>query len=282
MTPARRGALLVLGAALLWSTGGIGIKALADPALKVAFFRSGFAALTLLLLLRPRLPRWTPAFAAALVSYAACLTTFVVATKWTTAVNAIFLQYSGVVWVLLFSPVFLREPFRRRDAAAIAFALGGMALFFVGKFRAGGAGDAMALLSGVFFAGLVLALRSERDSGAEAAVTWGNVLACAALFPFVAGDLALTARSAAILLFLGVFQLAGAYVLFVRGLRHVTATQASLLGMLEPIANPVWVFLFLGERPGIYALAGGAVVLAAIAWRTLGAGAPVAAVAPPD
>ena len=282
MTPACRGALLVLGAALLWSTGGIGIKALADPALKVAFFRSGFAALTLLLLLRPRLPRWTPAFAAALVSYAACLTTFVVATKWTTAANAIFLQYSGVVWVLLFSPVFLREPFRRRDAVAIAVALGGMALFFVGKFRAGGAGDAMALLSGVFFAGLVLALRSERDSGAEAAVTWGNVLACAALFPFVAGDLALTARSAAILLFLGVFQLAGAYVLFVRGLRHVTATQASLLGMLEPIANPVWVFLFLGERPGIYALAGGAVVLAAIAWRTLGAGAPVAAVAPPD
>jgi drug/metabolite transporter (DMT)-like permease len=282
MTTARRGALLVLGAALLWSTGGIGVKALADPALKVAFFRSGFAALTLLLLLRPRLPRWTPAFAAALVCYAACLTTFVVATKWTTAANAIFLQYSGVVWVLLFSPVFLREPFRRRDAAAIAFALGGMTLFFVGKFRAGGAGDAMALLSGVFFAGLVLALRSERDAGAEAAVTWGNVLACAALFPFVAGDLALTARSAAILLFLGVFQLAGAYVLFVRGLRHVTATQASLLGMLEPIANPVWVFLFLGERPGIYALAGGAVVLAAIAWRTLGAGAPLAAVAPPD
>ena len=282
MTPARRGALLVLGAALLWSTGGIGVKALADPALKIAFFRSGFAALTLLLLLRPRFPPWTPAFAAALVCYAACLTTFVVATKWTTAANAIFLQYSGVVWVLVFSPVFLREPFRRRDAAAIAFALGGMALFFVGKFRAGGAGDAMALLSGVFFAGLVLALRSERDAGAEAAVTWGNVLACAALLPFVAGDLALTARSAVILLFLGVFQLAGAYVLFVRGLRHVTATQASLLGMLEPIANPVWVFLFLGERPGVFALAGGAIVLAAIAWRTLGAGPPVAAVAPPD
>jgi drug/metabolite transporter, DME family len=282
MTPARRGALLVLGAALLWSTGGIGVKALPDPALKVAFFRSGFAALTLLLLLRPRFPPWTPAFAAALVCYAACLTTFVVATKWTTAANAIFLQYSGVVWVLLFSPVFLREPFRRRDAAAIAFALGGMALFFVGKFRAGGAGDAMALLSGVFFAGLVLALRSEHDGGAEAAVTWGNVLACAALLPFVAGDLALTARSAAILLFLGVFQLAGAYVLFVRGLRHVTATQASLLGMLEPIANPVWVFLFLGERPGIFALAGGAVVLAAIAWRTLGSTPAAMTVAPPD
>lgn len=284
MTPARKGALLVLSAALLWSTGGIGVKALADPPLKVAFFRSGFAAIALLLLLRPRPPRWTPAFVAALVSYAACLTTFVVATKWTTAANAIFLQYSGVVWVLIFSPLLLREPFRRRDAAAIVVALGGMALFFVGKFHAGGAGDAMAILSGIFFAVLVLALRRERDAGAEAAVTYGNVLACAALFPFVAQDLSLTGKSAAILAFLGFVQIAGAYVLFVRGLRYVTATQASLFGMLEPIANPIWVFLFLGERPGVPALAGGAVVLGAIAWRTMGGPADPApaAIAPPD
>lgn len=279
MTPARKGALLVLSAALLWSTGGIGVKALADPPLKVAFFRSGFAAVALLLLLRPRPPRWTPAFVVALVSYAACLTTFVVATKWTTAANAIFLQYSGVVWVLIFSPLLLREPFRRRDAAAIVVALGGMALFFVGKFHAGGAGDAMAILSGIFFAALVLALRRERDAGAEAAVTYGNVLACAALFPFVAQDLSLTGKSAAILAFLGFVQIAGAYVLFVRGLRYVTATQASLFGMLEPIANPIWVFFFLGERPGIPALAGGAVVLGAIAWRTVG-GTPDPAPAP--
>jgi drug/metabolite transporter, DME family len=279
--PARKGALLVLGAALLWSTGGIGVKALSDAPLKVAFFRSFFAAVALLLLLRPRLPRWTPAFAAALVCYAACLTTFVVATKWTTAANAIFLQYSGVVWVLLLSPVVLREPFRKRDAVAIAFALAGMALFFVGKFHAGGAGDGMAILSGVLFAGLVLALRSERDAGAEAAVTYGNVLACAAILPFVAHDLSLSPRSAAILVFLGFVQIAGAYVLFVRGLRLITATQASLFGMLEPIANPVWVFLFLGERPGLPALAGGAIVLAAIGWRSLGGSEPVV-VAPTD
>lgn len=279
--PARKGALLVLGAALLWSTGGIGVKALSDAPLKVAFFRSFFAAVALLLLLRPRLPRWTPAFAAALVCYAACLTTFVVATKWTTAANAIFLQYSGVVWVLLLSPVVLREPFRKRDAVAIAFALAGMTLFFVGKFHAGGAGDGMAILSGVLFAGLVLALRSERDAGAEAAVTYGNVLACAAILPFVAHDLSLSPRSAAILVFLGFVQIAGAYVLFVRGLRLITATQASLFGMLEPIANPVWVFLFLGERPGLPALAGGAIVLAAIGWRSLGGSEPVV-VAPTD
>jgi drug/metabolite transporter (DMT)-like permease len=282
MTAARRGALLIAAAALLWSTAGIGIKTIAEPPLKVAFYRSAFAAVALFALLRPRLPRWTPGFAVALVSYAACLTTFVVATKWTTAANAIFLQYSGVVWVLLFSPVILKEPFRPRDGIAVVVALGGMALFFVGKFRAGGAGDAMALLSGVLFASLVLSLRSERDSGAAAAVTWGNVLACAALFPFVAGDLSLSRRSAVTLVLLGVFQIAAAYALFVRGLKSVTATQASLVGMLEPVANPLWVFLFLGERPGAAAIAGGIIVLGAIAWRTVSAGPPAGAAPPPD
>lgn len=282
MTAARRGALLIAAAALLWSTAGIGIKSIAEPPLKVAFYRSAFAAIALFVFLRPRLPRWTAGFAVALVSYAACLTTFVVATKWTTAANAIFLQYSGVVWVLLFSPVVLKEPFRPRDALAVVAALGGMALFFVGKFHAGGAGDAMALLSGVLFASLVLSLRSERDSGAAAAVTWGNVLACAAILPFVAGDLSLSRRSAVTLALLGVFQLAAAYTLFVRGLKYVTATQASLVGMLEPVANPLWVFLFLGEAPGAPAIAGGVIVLGAVAWRTVAAGPPAGAMPPPD
>ena len=103
----------------------------------------------------------------------------------------------------------------------------------------------------------------------------------AAVLPFVASDLTLTARSAAVYLFLGVFQLAGAYALFVRGIRHVTAAQASLVGMLEPIANPIWVFLFLGERPGVTSIAGGLVVLGAIAWRTV-SGSPPDPVPPPD
>ncbi|HKD12049.1 MAG TPA: DMT family transporter [Thermoanaerobaculia bacterium] len=277
----RRGVLLVLGAALIWSTGGVAIKAVTDSALKVAFYRSAFAALALWIMLRPRPRRLTPAFAAGLVSYAACLTTFVVATKWTTAANAIFLQYSGVVWVLLFSPLVVGEPLHLRDIAAVVAAFGGMALFFVGKLRAGGAGDGIALLSGVFFAGLVLSLRRERHAGAEAAVTYGNVLAAAALLPFVARDLSLTPRSLAILAFLGVVQIGVSYVLFVRGLESVPATQASLIGMAEPVLNPIWVFLILGERPSPFAVLGGAIVLGAIGWRTLTAPA-LEKVAPPD
>jgi drug/metabolite transporter (DMT)-like permease len=276
--------VLVAGAALLWSTGGIGIKAIPDPALKVAFYRSAVAAVALWIYFRPRAWKWSPAFLIALGSYSGCLISFVVATKWTTAANAIFLQYSGVVWVLLFSPLLLREAFRARDAIAIAVAFAGIGLFFLGKFDVHGrAGDGVALLSGVFFAALVLSLRSERGLGAEAAVTYGNVLAAALLFPFVVTDLALAPKSAAVLLLLGILQIAGAYALFVEGIKHVSATEASLIGMLEPVANPVWVFLFLRERPAPVAIAGGAIVLAAIAWRTLVAGqAPAGALPPPD
>src|SRR5205823_11434357 len=101
------------------------------------------------------------------------------------------------------------------------------------------------------------------------------------MLPFVANDLALSEKSFAVLAFLGLFQIGVAYVLFVRGLGHVTATQASLTGMLEPVANPAWVFLLLGERPSGYAIAGSAVVLAAIAWHTMG-GEPATELPAPD
>lgn len=282
MNDRRTGILWIALAALLWSTGGIGIKAVGDSALKVTFYRSIFAAVTLFMIFgREVRVRPTPAFFAAIVSYGACLTSFVIATKWTTAANAIFLQYAGVVWVLLLSPLVLREPMRRRDVIAIVVALSGMALFFVGRFEARGmAGNAMALLSSVFFAMLILSLRREHDT-ARAAVTWGNVFIALAVFPFVASDLALTPKSLAVLAFLGVFQIAFAYIAFVKGLQYVTATQASLTGMLEPVANPIWVLLFLGERPSLFAIAGGAIVLAAIGWHTM-KGEPATEMPAPD
>jgi drug/metabolite transporter (DMT)-like permease len=286
MDQRRKGILLIIGAALLWSTGGIGIKAVADSALKVTFYRSLFAAIALMLFLGRGVwgrRQWksTAAFAIAIVSYGACLTSFVVATKWTTAANAIFLQYAGVVWVLLLSPIVLREPMRMRDVIAIVVAMSGMALFFVGRFEARGmAGNAMALVSSVFFASLILVLRREQRA-AQAAVTWGNVVCALAVLPFISHDLALTPRSFAVLAFLGVFQIAIAYVLFVRGLAYVTATQASLTGMLEPVSNPIWVFLFLGEKPSGFAIAGALVVLSAIAWHTM-SGEPALDMPAPD
>jgi drug/metabolite transporter (DMT)-like permease len=285
VTDRRRGLLLIAIAALLWSTGGVCIKAIADPPLKVTFYRSIFAAITLLLYFRGRVltRRWrsNASFAMAIASYCICLTSFVVATKWTTAANAIFLQYAGVVWVLLFSPLVVGEPMRSRDVIAVAVAFSGMALFFVGKFEARGmAGNGMALVSSVFFAALILALRREHDA-AESAITWGNFALALLLLPAVAGDLSLTPKSFAVLLFLGLFQIALAYVLFVRGLKFVTATEASLTGMLEPVSNPIWVLLFLGERPSAFAICGAIIVLAAIGWHTLG-GEPATDLPAPD
>src|SRR5213078_2251927 len=268
VTAERRGVLQVAGAALLWSLGGIGIKAIAEPPLKIAAYRSATAAVVLFLFFRPKLAGRGPGFFAASACCAACLTTFVVATKWTTAANAVFLQYSGVVWVFLLAPLVVGEPRHARDALAIAVALGGMALFFGGPLEARAhAGDAVAVVSGVFYAGLVLLLRRERGASAEAAVTWGSVLAAAALAPIVLRDPGVGARSAAILVLLGTIQIAAAQALFVRGLEHVRAAQAALVSMLEPIANPLWVLLVLGEVPSVFAVVGGAVVLAAIAWR---------------
>ena len=274
MQNGRNGILFIIAAALLWSTGGIGIKGVDEPALKVTFYRSLFAAIALLLLFGRKVwgvRSWksTPVFVIAVISYAATLITFVTATKLTTAANAIFLQYAGVMWVLLLSPFVLGEKMRSRDAIAIGVAIAGMALFFIGKFEMHGmTGNALALSSSVFFAALILCLRKEHGA-AQSAIVWGNVAAAMATLPFVAGNLSLKAGPFVILLLLGLFQIALAYLLFVRGLKHVTATQASLTGMLEPVMNPVWVFLFLGERPSTYAMAGAVVVLSAIAWHTV-------------
>lgn len=285
MNERRVGILYIVLAAVLWSTGGIGIKWVVDPPLKVTFYRSVFAAITLFFVVRRDVfgRRWTstPVFATAIISYAACLTTFVTATKWTTAANAIFIQYSGVIWVMLLAPFVLAERMTKRDAIAITVALAGMALFFVGKFEARGmAGNGMAVLSSIFFATLVLALRREPNAS-RAAVTWGNVLLALVLLPFVADDLALSAKSFFALLFLGVFQIGFAYAAFVKGLRYVSATQASLTGMIEPVANPIWVALFLGEFPSIFAIIGGGIVLAAIGWHTL-QGEPASELPAPD
>ncbi|HEV7239923.1 MAG TPA: DMT family transporter [Thermoanaerobaculia bacterium] len=282
MNSRRIGILYIVVAALLWSTGGIGIKGVADSALKVTFYRSVFAAVTLFLIFpRHARVRPTPAFLVAIVSYGVCLTTFVFATKLTTAANAIFLQYAGVVWVLLLSPLVLHEKMQRRDVIAIVTAMIGMALFFVGKFETRGmAGNALALVSSIFFATMIMALRREHHAS-RAAVIWGNVALSLALFPFVSNDLALTTKSLFAMLFLGVFQIGLAYAFFVKGLQYVTATQASLTGMLEPVANPIWVLLFLGEKPSVYAIAGAAIVLVAIGWHTM-QGEPATDMPAPD
>ncbi len=266
----RSGRLLVAAAALLWSTGGLAIKLVPLDALGVVFWRAALTVLFLVAVFRPPLARWRKASIATAVVYALMILSFVTATKWTTAANAIFLQYTGPFYVLALGPWMLKERFRRADAVAIAVALGGMSLFFVGRLEAGHlAGNLMGVVSGVFFGLTVLLLRRDQSRDAMASVFLGNALAAAIALPFALGSLALDAKGLAVVAFLGIVQMGVAYILFVRGLSVVPAAEASLLGMLEPTFNPLWAFLGLGERPSGWALLGGAIVLASVAGRTL-------------
>jgi len=269
-----RGALLVALAAMLWSSGGLFIKVAPTPALAVACGRAAITALFYLAVLRTNLreARWSTAFV-----YALMILSFVSATKLTTAANAIFLQYTGPAYVLLLSPPILGEKLSRRDVALVALSLAGMGLFFVGKVEAGTtAGNLLGVVSGVFFGATVVLLRRDATRGSGGAIpstTLGNLVAAALALPFALGPLresfagpqALTALG--VLLWLGVVQMGFAYLSFAKGLRSVPASEASLLSMLEPIFNPIWVLLGTGERPGPWALAGGAVVLTAAALR---------------
>ncbi len=267
---ARRGALLIAAAALLWSTGGLAIKLVPLPALGVVFWRSFVSGIFLLAVFRPSRERWRRAAPSTVVVYALMILTFVSATKMTTAANAIFLQYTGPLYVLALAPFLLKETFRKADAAAVAVALTGMSLFFVGKLDPGAlAGNLVAVVSGLFFGLTILLLRRDASGDAIPSVIAGNLAAAAIALPFAWGNLALDAKGAALVLFLGIFQLGISYVLFVKGLRTVPAAEASLLGMLEPMFNPLWAFLGLGERPSKWAALGGAIVLAAVAGRTV-------------
>ncbi len=280
LSPHQQGLVAVLGAAVLWSTGGLFIKWVSLDALGVTMWRSLLAGIVMVVVARPKLSapwrtnRLTWGIA---VSYALTLVMFVAATKLTTAANAIFLQYTAPLYLLVSGAWFLGERATRLDLATVAVAFGGMALFFVGKLETDAlAGNVLAAASGVTLAAMFTLLRlpgctpEARPEG----MVWGNAILVVSLFfvnlgrgssePFTP-DLS----DAFGLLFLGVVQIGFAYLLFGYGVAHVQALEASLIGMLEPVLNPVWVFIFLGETPGWWAVLGGAIIVTAVTVRTL-------------
>ncbi|ABS26596.1 DMT family transporter [Anaeromyxobacter sp. Fw109-5] len=266
--------LLILAAAVLWSTAGAAIKSSGLDAWQIAGGRSLVAGLFLLAVVRET--RRLPTLRVLLVSvaYAFTVVMFVVATKLTTAANAIFIQDAAPLFVLVLSPLLLRELPTRGELLAVPVYALGLGLFFLDELSAGQVtGNLVALGSGVAFAFSIIGLRLLRHDG-PAALVYGNLIAAAATLPLALAGPAPTPLDVGLVVYLGVFQLGLAYLCFSRGLLHTPAVEASLLMLLEPVLNPIWTFLVAGERPGPWALAGGAVVLAATAWRTL---APVVA-----
>jgi drug/metabolite transporter (DMT)-like permease len=270
--------LEVLAAAALFSTGGMAIKATTLSSWQVACFRSGIAAVMVLVLLKSARRGWSWHVLPVSIAYAATMVLFVGANKLTTSANSIFLQDTAPLYVLLASPFLLREKIGRRDLAFIAVMALAMALFFVERPPAAvtapnpALGNVLALLSSVFWAATVMGMRwlANRPGSTGSSlpmVVAGNTIAFLACLPF-----ALPAHPApvdwAVVGYLGVFQIGLAYVFLAAGMRHVTALEGSILLLLEPALNPFWTWMVHGENPGVWALVGGAVILGATIVKT--------------
>ncbi len=266
--------LFVIAAAVLWSTGGLFIKWTSISGLELSFGRSLLAAITVAIFTRHEGFRLNRVTALASVLYAALLLLFVLATKETTAANAIFLQYTAPVYLLILEPLFYKEKFRRRDLITVTLCVIGMSLFFVGKLRPQDVtGNLLALASGLCFACYFLLLRHPRarDVNRASSVIYGNlllVLVAASAGLKVLPHLSL--HDGLSIVYLGVVQIGLAYTLFTVAMaRGARSLDAGIVGYVEPVLNPIWVFLVIGERPSQWALIGGAIIVVAVVVHTL-------------
>ncbi len=285
---------MVVLAALLWSSGGLGVKSVdaSVSALSLAGYRSLFAAPILALgaIVEARRQRLDvtsflrrPLVWGAALSYAVMVTSFVASAKLTTAANAILLQYTCPIYVALLSWPLLRERIRPIDVLATLGVLVGMVVFFLDKVSASGrAGNLVAVLSSFGAAGVPLFLRMEQRAqgtawrGAAAspyvAMALGNVIAVGACAPSMASGPP-SGTSWAIVVALGTIQIGAAYWVYGSAVGKMSALRSTLLTTIEPIVSPLWVFLGNGERPTPYAIAGGAVILVAVTGHAVVRGA---------
>ena len=265
----RRAIVLLLLTALLWSTSGLFVKLLHWHPLSIFSARGIVASVVFLIWLR-RVPlRITPTLAAGAAGYMGAQFLFILSTRLTTAANAIFLQYTAPIYVLIFGIWFLRERPRRIDWITMVVIFAGMLLFFGQDLTLEGLyGNLAAILGGVALAILIVSTRAQKDSHPAQIFLIGSGLGGLVGLPSVLQE-TWSLADAVIIAYLGIFQTGLAAALYSIAIRHVPALESNLILMLEPVLNPLWVFLFIGESPAPLALVGGAVVLGAIAVRAI-------------
>jgi drug/metabolite transporter (DMT)-like permease len=272
--------MMVLAAAVLFSTGGAAVKLCSLTGWQVACFRSAMAATVIAILIPGARRGWTAKTWLVGASYAATMILYVLANKLTTAANAIFLQGTAPLYVVLLGPLLLDEKVDRRQMLTMAVMAAGMALFFVGRQPAVGSapepmsGNLLGAAAGLSWALVIMGLRwLARDETSSdttiAAVACGNLLATALTLPMAFPLGPSNAADWAVVGFLGVFQIGVAYAFLVRGVVRVPAMQTSLLLLAEPVLSPLWAWLVHGEVPTSWAMLGGAVILGATAVMAL-------------
>ena len=266
----RKAILFLVIAAILWSTSGLFIKILDWQPISILAGRSLFASIVFLIYLR-RIPTrfsFWQLLAAAMFILTQFL--FITSTKLTTAANAIFLQYTGPIYVVLLAFWFLREKPSRTDWLSMLVIFLGLTLFFGDKLSTEGFyGNLLAILSGVTGAIMMVSFRAQKNGNPAESSLIAFLVTAIFGFPFVLKE-TWTLNSWSILAFLGIFQIGLAFIFFTKGIKHIPALEANLIGTLEPVLNPIWVFLFYGESIGLFALIGGLIVLGGVALSARG------------
>jgi drug/metabolite transporter (DMT)-like permease len=270
LTERRKAILFLILAAILWSTAGVLVKALNWQPLSILAGRGIFTSILFLLYMR-RLPqkvtRWTLLAAAGSI---ATQFLFITSTKLTTAANAIFLQYTAPIYVVLLAYWLLREKPSRSDWIAMGIIFLGLILFFGDQLNPNGLyGNILAVLSGLTSAVMMVSFRAQKDGSPEDSILIASLAIAIFGLPSILKETQ-TITNWLSIAYLGIFQIGLAFIFFTKGIKHIPALEANLIGTLEPILNPVWVFLFLGERMGRSALLGGLVVLAGVIVSAVG------------
>ncbi len=269
-----RAVLMLILASTLFSLGGVFIKLSDWEALPLNAARSGISAVVIIVALRRmggadyQWPSFNRPMILGALAYTFTNITFISATKMTTAANAIFLQFTAPIWVILGSFFFLAEKPRWIDWAAVALIVPGMGLFFADQLSTDGFnGNLVAIVSGLLMACMVILLRAESHAAGEIAVL-GAIFAFFIGLPFMF-DQPFTLNNFLLILGLGVFQIGISFVFYTLAIPHLSAVEIIVIMAIEPILNPVWVALFAGETPGFYAIIGSAIVVVAIIGRVI-------------
>lgn len=251
-------------AAVLWSTGGMLIKLVDLSPMAIAGIRSVITTIVIFSFLKKSLLKltWNKAFGA--ISYTALVVLYISATKTTTAANAILLQYTSPIYIAIFGGWLLNEKAKLRDWIIIMIIICGMALFFMDDITGGSLkGNILAVFSGVALAFNTMFMRREKDADPLENVFWGSILTILVSLPFVFQKVP-SQKSIVGLILLGVFQLGFSYVLYAKAIKKITALESTFLSLVEPLLNPLWVFLTIGELPGKLSILGGVIVLASV------------------
>ena len=252
----------------MWSTGGICIKLITLNALQICFCRSILAALVFIVIFKKEIFYANVFTFINALLYTGVLIFFVSATKITTAANAIFLQYTAPIYVLILEPLINKTKYEKANIITIIVCFAGMSLFFIGKLSPGDMwGNTLGLLSGIALAAFLLGMRMNKKEYQFSSIFYGNILVSLFCLNSMFGKLDLSVPNILMVSFLGIFQIGIAYAIFSYGLIRVYAIEASIIAMIEPVLNPVWVFFGYGEVPSVMAIAGGIIIIAAIIVR---------------